>query len=557
MLSLGLKAQISKEQLIKASLEEHRNPIVLDSLANGLMAFEDDSIALARAWFLKGLARTYASDPGGAANNFQLALALMEVGAKYDERFTYEMVLKNYGIANYRSRNYQKGDSAFHALKDLALATGDSLQYSIALKAIANAFMVQGKFDTAAQLMEDVALVQQSFEYPGLASTYLSLGSIYGRIQLEEEALKWFRKALNLSEGLPDERTKGRIMNNMAVAHRASENYDSANYYLYQALKIQRGLGSAIDQVEVHANLARNYVKLQAWDSVQTHLNNASKLLPPGQAGGRSRHNVLLLNLQVSNHLGDAKQALLYFDSLRTQVPSNQWRKDPEYLRAFANFYELNGQKDSAISYLKQVQEIEDRRSQQKNAGRIKQASNKVEIAALKKKNEGELRGYQLAILSMISFLLLGGAWFWFARRKVKKIKAESSMNTDESVTGLDNESKLGNAAVEPSDLPLSFRLKSKAVINVKDLIYLQSDGHYVNLYLKDRNNPEVERSSLKNWEEKLEAHDFIRIHRSYLVKGKELKAVYASKVLLEDGTELPVSRTYKDELKNRFNEES
>lgn len=107
----------------------------------------------------------------------------------------------------------------------------------------------------------------------------------------------------------------------------------------------------------------------------------------------------------------------------------------------------------------------------------------------------------------MISFLLLGGAWFWFARRKVKKIKAESSMNTDESVTGLDNESKLGNAAVEPSDLPLSFRLKSKAVINVKDLIYLQSDGHYVNLYLKDRNNPEVERSSLKNWEEKLEAH--------------------------------------------------
>lgn len=558
----ALRADGEKEILVKESLKDIRNPRVLDSLAEGLLAFTEDSVALGRAYFLKGMARSYAGNPQAAANYFTKSLSYLEPGVKYDERFNYGVVLKNQGIAHYRSRNYSEGDSSFLRLQSLALEDGDSLAYSSALKAMANALMVQRSYDSAAKLMTEVALLQQRLKYPGISSTYLSLGSIFGRMKLEEDAMKWFRLALKA--GGQDQRLESRVYNNLAVAQRALGAFDSANFYQYRALSIQKSLALPIDQVESHANLARNYLKLNIWDSVNFHVKHAYSLLPPGRSGGLTRHNLWLLSLRLSIHRQDLVSASSYFDSIRAHLPQEQMLRDPEYLDAMAAFYDLAAQSDSAYHYMALSKKRLTELNEERDAARIKANSNEVELAALKEEQRGLLKGYQLALLVLAVFVISGGAWLWYASRRVKRIKLDSEetqfgeKDSEEPSFELVNHRKRDLVETVKPELVDSLKLKSKAIIKITELKYLQSDGHYLNLFLTTQPNPEVERSSLKTWEEKLMDQDnFIRIHRSYIINLSELKAVYAAKVLLKDGTELPVSRTYKEDLQKRFSGQS
>lgn len=558
LMGFRLFSQDQKEDLIRASIVDTRNPQVLDSIAQGLLQYPEDSQLIGRAYFLKGMANTYRANPKLAAVDFRKSLAYLEEGASYDDRFSYDVVLKNLGIAAYRNRNASLGDSCFKALRKMALEKGDSLKYAVAQKAIANALMMRRSYDSAAVILSEVAQIQQNIQYPGLASTYLSLGSLYGRMHLEEEALKWLRKASMTSLAHEDQRLMGRIYNNMSVAHRAIAQYDSATILLNRALRIQEATGSALDQLEVRANLARNYALLDRWDSANHHLKVAYHLLPDSKAGGISRTNLWLLSLQIANHNKDLESSAAYVDSIRTVVSQQQIFSEVDLLDAFAHFFELSGAQDSAYRYLKQSNVRHAELEALRDAARVKWATNEIELAALEQELVQDLKGYQMALLVVFSFLIIGGAWLWYARRKVKSIQREKleSQVPQPSFSLVDEHNPVKSAptekAVEEPKAP-TLHLKSKALIDIEKLDYLQSDGHYVNFHLSDRARPEVERSSLKTWEEQLSNYGFVRIHRSYLVSLKALKAVYASKVLLNDGTELPVSRTYKEDLQLRF----
>ncbi|WP_421754821.1 LytTR family transcriptional regulator DNA-binding domain-containing protein [Croceimicrobium sp.] len=563
LMTYGAYAQEGKEKWVEASLQDIRNPKVLDSIAQGLLQYADDSVALGRAYFLKGLAGTFSANPTEAARNFKKSLSHLEEGEHYDDRFSYEVVLKNLGISFYRIHEFERGDSSFRILRRLAMEDQDSLQYAVAIKNMANALMMRESYDSAAILMKETAIIQQRIDYQGIALTYLSLGSLYGRIHQEEEALRWFHKALKNSDKVADRRLEARAYNNLAVAHRALSNYDSAIYYLEKALQIQRTLGSKFDQIEVLANISRNFSKLAAWDSAKVYLDRAYSLMPPrGQRQGRSLQNLWMLSLKMANNQNDYEAGAPYFDSIRSSPRQDYFLNDPEYLEAFAHHLELKGEADSALKYLRLSKQKQAELDQKRDAAKIKQASNEIEMAALRGEQEEKVRSYKMALMVILIFLILGSLIFWISRRKVKQIKSEREAEAARlSAEVLTNSTKLEasgfslideHQAPEP-ELPSQLRLKSKAVIKIEDLIYLESDGHYVNLFLKYRKNPEVERSTLKAMEEQLSGHDFIRIHRSYLVQASFLKAVYATKVLLEDGRELPVSRTYKEDLKKRF----
>ena len=91
--------------------------------------------------------------------------------------------------------------------------------------------------------------------------------------------------------------------------------------------------------------------------------------------------------------------------------------------------------------------------------------------------------------------------------------------------------------------------LKSKALIKLNDLNYISSDGPYVEFHLKSKNNPEIDRNSLKSILDELPSKKFIQVHRSHIVNIDSVKSIYSNKVILENGVELNVSRSYKDKL--------
>jgi len=91
--------------------------------------------------------------------------------------------------------------------------------------------------------------------------------------------------------------------------------------------------------------------------------------------------------------------------------------------------------------------------------------------------------------------------------------------------------------------------LKSKSVINLNDIYYILSDGHYLEFHLKHKRHPEIDRNTIKNLLDALPTNQFVQIHRSYIINLQEIKTIYANKVILNNHVELPVSRTFKPHL--------
>ena len=95
--------------------------------------------------------------------------------------------------------------------------------------------------------------------------------------------------------------------------------------------------------------------------------------------------------------------------------------------------------------------------------------------------------------------------------------------------------------------------LKSKALISLKELMYIKSDGHYLEFYLENKPKPEIDRNTFKETERLLPSEKFIRIHKSFLVNIDYVKSVNSTQLMLKDGTWLNISRTYKSRIKQMF----
>ncbi|MGR3809299.1 LytR/AlgR family response regulator transcription factor [Jiulongibacter sp. NS-SX5] len=102
------------------------------------------------------------------------------------------------------------------------------------------------------------------------------------------------------------------------------------------------------------------------------------------------------------------------------------------------------------------------------------------------------------------------------------------------------------------------FHFKTKSgmeLIDQKTILYAQADGSYTKLYLKN-GETKVLSKNLKNVSEELNETDFLRIHSKYLVQLdaiKQIKLGVKSSVLLDNGEEIPASRTHKEKLKELY----
>lgn len=88
-------------------------------------------------------------------------------------------------------------------------------------------------------------------------------------------------------------------------------------------------------------------------------------------------------------------------------------------------------------------------------------------------------------------------------------------------------------------------------VVPVSEVLYMEADGDYVRLHRGKSH--ELMRSTLQSVLDRLDPEIFVRIHRSYAVRIDRITKIEGSggdgSVILDDGTELPLSRTYRETL--------
>ncbi len=89
--------------------------------------------------------------------------------------------------------------------------------------------------------------------------------------------------------------------------------------------------------------------------------------------------------------------------------------------------------------------------------------------------------------------------------------------------------------------------LKDKTKVYITDLMYIQSDDHYLKVFTQDGKNRFV-RGKLSQLKEELPPN-FIQCHRSYIVNRNFIKQIHSKTIVLINKEEIPLSRTYKNTL--------
>ncbi len=82
--------------------------------------------------------------------------------------------------------------------------------------------------------------------------------------------------------------------------------------------------------------------------------------------------------------------------------------------------------------------------------------------------------------------------------------------------------------------------------VTLNDILYIESNGNYITIYTKQRKI--LVRNSLEWAQEQLPKHQFMRVHRSFIINLQAIQSVKSRSVLLGQA-EIPVSRTNSSKM--------
>jgi two-component system LytT family response regulator len=107
------------------------------------------------------------------------------------------------------------------------------------------------------------------------------------------------------------------------------------------------------------------------------------------------------------------------------------------------------------------------------------------------------------------------------------------------TVTGMDED-----AAVFIKSGPQTYRVK------VSEILYLEKDGNYITVHLKDGNI--LIRENMGDIFDLIPAADFIRVHKSYVVGIRHISMIEVHQLIV-NGEKIPIGSTYRDSLRDRL----
>ena len=127
------------------------------------------------------------------------------------------------------------------------------------------------------------------------------------------------------------------------------------------------------------------------------------------------------------------------------------------------------------------------------------------------------------------------------------------AINKATDLFALKSQANQPSASVDTNASSLILNLKSDKKqyrVDVKDILYLEGYGSYVKVHTTENLIVTLER--LTNYEQLLEPHGFVRIHRSYLVAKDKIEFIEGNEVQIM-GRKLPIGASYRNQIKHKF----
>lgn len=87
--------------------------------------------------------------------------------------------------------------------------------------------------------------------------------------------------------------------------------------------------------------------------------------------------------------------------------------------------------------------------------------------------------------------------------------------------------------------------------IDLNDLLYIEAYGNYTKLYLKDEMI--VSHEKISHYEDLLDAANFLRVHKSFIVAIDKIKFIEGNRILINEH-KIPIGQTYKSRINDLLN---
>ena len=110
----------------------------------------------------------------------------------------------------------------------------------------------------------------------------------------------------------------------------------------------------------------------------------------------------------------------------------------------------------------------------------------------------------------------------------------------------------LHTASLSPMDEDEALFLKAeyKVVrVLVSHIVCIEGMSEYLRIHVADQPKPIIILLSMKKMEERLSNADFMRIHKSYIINLLHIAEIKRSRVVLDNGAEIPVGDSYRERL--------
>ena len=85
--------------------------------------------------------------------------------------------------------------------------------------------------------------------------------------------------------------------------------------------------------------------------------------------------------------------------------------------------------------------------------------------------------------------------------------------------------------------------------LELKDIAYVEALGDYVKIYCRNLSRSILSLCSLKCMEERFPADEFIRVHRSFIVRKSCIDTIGRNSVMVGE-KEIPIGNAYREQVR-------
>lgn len=452
-------------------------------------------------------------------------------------------ILNQYGRLYYYKKDYHKAYDYFKRCHLIALETN---QIADAYKVKVNMAVCQRQLNNTKGALEELYQVVAYYEKNkaddlNLGKTYVNIADLYMLNRKHEFAETYYKKSepfFKASRNLLLQLQGNRIAN--------FNSFDpTKSLEIIKVIESDKALDSVPTFVSapIFNGMAQTMVKTE---------NLKKGLFYTLKAIGIKKKSGVIKGIAIQyNNVGDIyiktsnyPMAIIYLDSALLKATTA--RQKFEILKNLQKAHKANSNLERSLFYANKYIELKDSVNEVLTQKEIAELGIKYQTT---KQNEfiHQLQNLSLIYKGAILILLVFGLYIsatFFKKNKIQK----KELKILQKEFGLFKEKQARLKKNISNDL---IHLKSKAVISIKDLLYVKSDGHYVEYYLEDKPKPEIDRNSLNSVLTQLPEASFFRIHKSHIVNIHRIKIINSTKVMLDNGVWINLSRTYKQALKD------